>query len=262
MRSAKRQPRHCPTRQQVSSRPRRPASPRCPLGLPARSAHGQAWGACLRPNLVPVASISSPAGSPRPAGSGPSDRRARCALAPTLRGPASPFCCTLGSELRACGNGGPFGKARYPPRTAGGWGTPVPGDRCTCPISTFSFPPRQARQRHGHRQPGNGGLFGIARHPRWGAPEAGRVVLLGGVRCCSRLACNFAALPVTAGPPTPLTSSVRAGLGCKSSGSRNLGKLCLLLERGSRAPRRARGALCRDSGPGLVSPRVVVFTAR
>lgn len=173
VRSAKRQPRHCPTRQQVSSRPRRPASPRCPLGLPARSAHGQAWGACLRPNLVPVASISSPAGSPRPAGSGPSDRRARCALAPTLRGPASPFCCTLGSELRACGNGGPFGKARYPPRAAGGWGTPVPGDRCTCPISTFSFPPRQARQRHGHRQPGNGGLFGIARHPRWGAPRPG-----------------------------------------------------------------------------------------
>ena len=79
----------------------------------------------------------------------------------------------FGSELRACGNGGPFGKARYPPRAAGGWGTLVPGDRCTCPISTFSFPPRRARQRHGHRQPGNGGLFCIARHSRWGAPRPG-----------------------------------------------------------------------------------------
>ena len=52
--------------------------------------------------------------SPRPGGSGPSDRRARCALAPTVRGPASPFRCTLGSSCAPAVMAAPLARRATP----------------------------------------------------------------------------------------------------------------------------------------------------
>ncbi|XP_032139252.1 pro-resilin-like [Sapajus apella] len=52
----------------------------------------------------------------------------------------NPSPATLGSELRAGGNGGALGTARYPPAGSPGRGMPVPGDRCTCPSSTLHLP--------------------------------------------------------------------------------------------------------------------------
>lgn len=76
----------------------------------------------------------------------------RDCCAPTLQGPASLFRRALGSELRACGNGGPFGTARYPhgqPETR----ALVPGDSGTCLTSTFSFPPCPVLPRLDRREP-------------------------------------------------------------------------------------------------------------
>lgn len=131
----------------VSSRPRRPA---CPLGVP--------WApspAVLTGRHGGLACVPTWSQWPR---SPPSRQPQAGGLVPAIVAPAVLCSNFVGSQrprsaarsARSCapaGNGGPFGKARYPPRTAGGCGRQSPGDRCTAPISTFSFPPRQARQR-------------------------------------------------------------------------------------------------------------------
>lgn len=87
-----------------------------------------------------------------------------------------------------------------------------------------------------------------------GGPETGRALLLGTLLLPSFQLCEdpHCTPVVTAGPPAPLLLS---GWHCcaKSAGFQNLGKLCLPLETGSRAPsassRRVRGALHWDSEP-------------
>lgn len=212
-------------------------SAQCPFRVPsvspwasaARSAYGQAWG-LLKSQLGPSgSSISSPAGSPRPAGSGPSDRRARRALAPTLRGPASLFCCTRSARSCAPAAQWPLARRVTPPRAAGGWGTPVPGSlhlpnlnfqlsscaRLGRGTATASPQWRTLRHRSPPSVGGPRGREGCA--PGWGT-----LLLPPGLQLCCAPGNGGAAY-------TSYFSSVRAGLGCKSSGSRNLGKLRLLL---------------------------------
>lgn len=69
VRSARRQTPHCPVRRQVSSRPGRPSSPRCPLWLPAAApaprTRGEAQGLCVS-QLGPGGLDLLPASVPKP----------------------------------------------------------------------------------------------------------------------------------------------------------------------------------------------------
>lgn len=148
-------------------------------------------GLAARPNLARATRVSSQRAAPgrvlRAWG-----RRAR--RASTLQGPASLSSRALGCELRARGNGGALGTARYPRRAARGWGPRVREDRRTCPASTLSVAACRALRRYGTCAPAVMADSGVASRPRRG-PGACEGSALG--KRCSCLASNFARILVT-----------------------------------------------------------------
>ena len=137
VRSASRQHRHCPARQQVSSRPRRPASPRCPLGIPALAPAPRARGeaqALRASQLGPGGLDLLPAGSPRPG-----------APVPAVVAPAALQLCrdqcpsSAARSAWSCGNGGPFGHLALPPAGSRRLGDASPGGSLHLPNLNFQL---------------------------------------------------------------------------------------------------------------------------
>lgn len=225
MRSAERQPRSCPAWRQVSSRPKRPTSPSCPLMLSAPvQAPVRVRGARFaRPNLVRAAAFFLPRRRPQAWHSGLGGRVAAPTPLQLCRDPRPPPGSSSAPSCALAVMAEPFGTACYSQWAARCWGTPVPGDWCTCPSSTCSFPPCPALLRYGTCEPAvTVDSFALLSRPRRGA-RGWAALLLGTLLLPGFQLCKDSSLRScrNGGPPAPLTTHVRWNWGARAPVPRN-----------------------------------------